>query len=871
MPKLPSISDLGNTPRADATMPVADYGAAATEVKQTGAILAKGVDSLAEGVANYGINKQRFDYAKAKSYLLTGIVDRNEATKVDIKYGPDDTGKSLPNRHAESVWGLQNQAAAMVPEGPMRERFMQDTAPEVQRSLVGATNHARALEGNANVAWTQEQGVNVANKVVASRASGDEDTASNLVDAHMESIDGLVGKGYLTPEAAFKMKQEWAHQTTTADYLHRADTDPQGVINELRAAPGSGDAITNRIIQVEGTRKNGASSASGTGQFIDSTWGAMLRKYHPEIAQDKSDADLKPFKADRGLAREMVDKYRQENSSYLQGQGAPATPGAQYLAHFLGPAGAAAVLKADPGQPVADALAQAVGDKKAQEMIAANPSILQGQLAGSVAQWADKKMGGVSSSGGSLGEILRPDVKEEIITRAQSSLEKQTTLGRAAFETQVNNAQSEAYASGAVSKPIALTDFIAHYGADAGRQKYAEYDETVQTGRTVNAMATMSADDRNAVVEGLKPQGGDPQFALKSKAYEVAQKAAASIASEMSKDPAGYAVSRLPASKEAYQAFQNAANGSDQDRSTAAQNFARVTMTEQAKVGVPDAMRTVVPKAYADHLTGALEKATNAEDPQARIGLVGQVQREAQMWGDYWPQVMRQMAPQTQPIVRAIAAGADPTAMTRLLSLGKDENPAKILKEQNETKSKDLTTALNETLAPFRQSLIGRQMDRDYPAYYGLAEKLSALYVRDGDSAGDAATKAFNALIGNRYDFRDTYRIPKSAGVSADDIQAGAQAARGQLDQLGVKPAIADIPGLSDNRADSLPKFARDGVWVTSHDNSGLQLVYGDKFVRKQDGTPFSLSWQQLGKLGGSPEVRKANNDRAVLNSSQTP
>jgi hypothetical protein len=206
---------------------------------------------------------------------------------------------------------------------------------------------------------------------------------------------------------------------------------------------------------------------------------------------------------------------------------------------------------------------------------------------------------------------------------------------------------------------------------------------------------------------------------------------------------------------------------------------------------------------------------------------------------------------QREPIARAIAAGADPVAMTRLLSLGKDESPARLLKEQSQGKFGDLTRDLNSEMEPFLKSLVGRQKDRDFNDYYGLAEKLGALYMRDGKGSTDAAKAAFDALLGNRYQFKDTWRLPKSIGVSADDVQAGVEDAKLAVRNggLNIRPAVNDI-GLSNPRADSFAKFARDGKWVTSADQSGLNLVYDENFVRTEDGKPLLMTWADLAKRG---------------------
>jgi hypothetical protein len=836
MARLPGEQDLGQLPGATVvgtdTSAIARGGA---DIAQGAQNLGRGVQQFGEGVASYGIDQLRYDYAKAHSYLLTGIIDQNNQTQADTNYQPDDTGQPLTVRHGNAVAGLQTQAAAMVPDGPMRERFMSETAPLIAKSNAEAANHARNLDNSANVAWVEQSGTTAINQGIA---TPDDDTRRALIDNHNQLVDGLVAKGAVSAVQAVQMKQTWATQFATADLLHRADTDPQGVIDTLQAAPGSGDDITNRIIKIEGTSKNPNSSANGVGQFVDSTWLDTIKKNRPDLAQGRSDQDLLALRADPALARQMTDALRQQNVAALDKAGAPTTPGAQYLAHFLGAGGAAAVLKADPNMPVADALTKAVGAKQAQAMIAANPSVLAGKLAGSVTQWADAKMGGVTPGGGSMYDILRPDVREQIISHAQTQIDRQAVEGRADFAQREANALQEAYDTGAPSKPLALTDYIAQYGAKDGPARYQQYDLQVQTGRAVNAMSTMGPQDRASVVESLAPKVGDPNYALKTQAYQVAQKANAKIEDALKTDPAGYAATKLPASRDAFAAYRAAAGNpaiSASDRQAAAQHYAAVTLQDQANVN-PNGNPAILAAGDVEAINKTFSNAANSDDPKARVGLIARVQDEAQTWGQYWPQVMRQMAPGLQPTVRAIAAGADPNAMTRLLSLDPKETVKTIVGEQNETKISDLTKDVNSAMVPLQRTLVGRQLDRDLPGYSGLVAKLGALYVRDGLSSSEAAQKAFGDVIGNRYDFRDTYRIPKSAGISPDDVQAGALGAREQLDKLGAVPPVDDIPGRSAPAAVDLSLLGRDGKWVTSPDNAGLNMIYGDKFVRTHDG-----------------------------------
>lgn len=158
-------------------------------------------------------------------------------------------------------------------------------------------------------------------------------------------------------------------------------------------AGGDFDASIEKLMGTESggnpNAKNPKSSATGLGQFIDSTWLATMKKHMPTLTQGKSDAQLLSLRTDANISREMTKAYARDNAEILERSGFTMTPGNLKLSHFAGPGGAVNVLRADPATPVTRLLTPSA--------IAANP-FLRNWTAGDLRSWADKQMGGAAAS-----------------------------------------------------------------------------------------------------------------------------------------------------------------------------------------------------------------------------------------------------------------------------------------------------------------------------------------------------------------------------------------------------------------------------------------------------------------------------------------
>jgi hypothetical protein len=148
------------------------------------------------------------------------------------------------------------------------------------------------------------------------------------------------------------------------------------------------DSIVDSIISRESggnpLARNPRSTASGLGQFTESTWLDTLARHRPDLVDRLSRQELLNLRTDADLSREMVAKLAADNAAALQRAGIEPTPGAIYLAHFAGPEGAIRVLRADASTPVENLLGSAA--------VTANP-FLRGKTAADLIAWAERKMG----------------------------------------------------------------------------------------------------------------------------------------------------------------------------------------------------------------------------------------------------------------------------------------------------------------------------------------------------------------------------------------------------------------------------------------------------------------------------------------------
>lgn len=168
--------------------------------------------------------------------------------------------------------------------------------------------------------------------------------------------------------------------------------------------PAGGVSIadaSSRIQKVENDTgnpgaKNPRSTATGNGQFIDSTWLDTVKAARPELAKALTDKQLLALRTDPQFSADMTQALATQNAAALTKASLPVTTATLALAHRFGTDGATKILNAAPDTPMEKLVSS--------DVLKANPE-LEGQTAGAYAQRLARQVGNEPVATGDTGRV----------------------------------------------------------------------------------------------------------------------------------------------------------------------------------------------------------------------------------------------------------------------------------------------------------------------------------------------------------------------------------------------------------------------------------------------------------------------------------
>lgn len=200
------------------------------------------------------------------------------------------------------------------------------------------------------------------------------------------------------------------------------------------------------------TARNPYSSAGGLYQFLDTTWGSVLRRMDPQQFGSMTNAQLAPLKTDPRYVdlqnRAAEFHLTRDIQPTLERAGVPNTPGTAYLGWFQGPAGAAKLYNAPAGTRIADIFPETI---KANANMKFNGKPYAEWTREDAINWANTKMGG--AQGNVMAQAAPP--KPE----AEGGLFGLPTTQAVAAQAPVATPMEQPQQTAPVQPPVYATDF----------------------------------------------------------------------------------------------------------------------------------------------------------------------------------------------------------------------------------------------------------------------------------------------------------------------------------------------------------------------------------------------------------------------------
>lgn len=392
--------------------------------------------------------------------------------------------------------------------------------------------------------------------------------------------------------------------------------------------------------------------------------------------------------------------------------------------------------------------------------------------------------------------------------------------------------------------------YIAAYGQVDGPAHYQEnVTDMVRLGEGIRSLQTASPLERRAMIQSAAPEPG-AGYDHKQKLQGALIKANEIIEKQLADDPADYVLRTSPAVKSAALALQNA----DGDP-IATLAYVNAMNAEQTRLGVtsPDSPGKTIqqPKLLTASQANAVigqfydQSKGGAKAADLIAGL-------EQQWGPAWPQVYGQLATDNKlpPAALVIPIMSDAGAKSRMAaaSVVKDEDFKKSMAPSD---PKDIRESLLSQFGDARTTFAAQGVDgvSTLGKLTDQAEKLAYYYRVQGKSTSEAAKQAFNEVIGWKYDFIDSFRVPKTEQPKY--VSEGASYLLKSIKGEDLMPI--NEPGVPQDRLQELTRDAvsNNGTWVTNGDESGMRLMIQGKNgqmvqVQRVDGSPMNFSWKEL-------------------------
>lgn len=361
-----------------------------------------------------------------------------------------------------------------------------------------------------------------------------------------------------------------------------------------------------------------------------------------------------------------------------------------------------------------------------------------------------------------------------------------------------------------------------------------------QYGQDVKSFAMMPDSEIQQVLAQRQPTQTEG-YARASQLQDSRIRAAQQVVTQRNKSPASFVLQHSPDVASAYNQmsqYLSDPSATPEQQQQAAQIYATKSLAMQNEMGV--AKPQIVPKQYADDIVAGFYQQAEGGENAATL-----IQQQQQLWGSMFPQVIQQIGHKLPKEAQVIATGVPKDLSERLASTAtlKDEQLFHPLQKGQKA---EIQQSVATALEPFAQSLRGQVGGTStYSTFYDAAVRTTASYVLGGMDPSKAARKVADGMINDKYQFADTYRIPKDLDTTS--VRRGTEVFVQSLtpSDLFIEQGVVGVPK-EVTEQQYLQAVKQGGQWVTNGDETGLTLTANGYRVLDKNGHPITKTWDEL-------------------------
>lgn len=418
--------------------------------------------------------------------------------------------------------------------------------------------------------------------------------------------------------------------------------------------------------------------------------------------------------------------------------------------------------------------------------------------------------------------------------RARREREMDARLRAAEARETLHEAEADAFAARANGIADAALPARTLYVAAYGDEGAARYERSSKRFSVYDAVSTAVELPRAEAAKMLAEYRPATQMGA-ADAADV-QRAAVTLYQQQRKaletDPAAGIIARDPVARSLY---AEAANG---DAGAAAQYVARV----RSRAAAMELPAMILPRAAADRL--AVELTFNPDKPARRAEAI---QGLREQWGKNFPQVIREISPKLEGDARIVAEMRPEAAKVydSVVAQGK----SRVMGLLGDGVKREVQDASRKALEPFIDTMLSNpDAEARINEHVEAVQLLASSMVNRGADPGDAAEKAADMIVRERYEFRDSLRVPKD--FDADQVESAAESIKASIRPQDLAVRTRPTATLEQTQNDLAALIRREGAWFTVGDESGVELrvpVAGRMLpVMLSSGRPLRRTWGEL-------------------------